>query len=132
MGSLVILRSMRHMVSMARTRTQGINGWRHDPFGIFSSFFGGSSFGDSSRGQRQRQRRGEDVVHPLKDHILEMVYPTYVKHVAQVGWDGPSGNAPSWVCRSKHECDMNIIAVCKKILFQLHRLQSTLDITTNS
>ncbi|XP_038717779.1 uncharacterized protein LOC120010919 isoform X3 [Tripterygium wilfordii] len=87
---------------------------------------------DSSRGQRQRQRRGEDVVHPLKDHILEMVYPTYVKHVAQVGWDGPSGNAPSWVCRSKHECDMNIIAVCKKILFQLHRLQSTLDITTNS
>ncbi|XP_038717780.1 uncharacterized protein LOC120010920 [Tripterygium wilfordii] len=105
-----------------------------DPFGIFSSFFGGSSFGDGSRGQRQRQRqtRGEDVVHPLKDHILEMVYPTYVKHVAQVGWDGPSGNAPSWVCCSKHECDMNIIAVCKKIILQLHRLQSTLGMASNS
>ncbi|CAL0321825.1 unnamed protein product [Lupinus luteus] len=45
----------------------------HDPFDIFQSFFGGTPFGaagGSSRGRRQR--RGEDVVHPLKvslDHL---------------------------------------------------------------
>ncbi|THU51413.1 hypothetical protein C4D60_Mb06t30770 [Musa balbisiana] len=40
-------------------------GGGHDPFDIFSSFFGGSPFGGgSSRGRRQR--RGEDVIHPLK------------------------------------------------------------------
>ncbi|KAB1199565.1 hypothetical protein CJ030_MR2G020352 [Morella rubra] len=43
----------------------GGGGGGHDPFDIFSSFFGGSPFGGgSSRGRRQR--RGEDVVHPLK------------------------------------------------------------------
>ncbi|RZS06959.1 hypothetical protein BHM03_00037716 [Ensete ventricosum] len=42
-------------------------GGGHDPFDIFSSFFGGGPFGGgggSSRGRRQR--RGEDVIHPLK------------------------------------------------------------------
>uniref|UniRef100_A0A0C9RLF2 TSA: Wollemia nobilis Ref_Wollemi_Transcript_12447_1743 transcribed RNA sequence n=1 Tax=Wollemia nobilis TaxID=56998 RepID=A0A0C9RLF2_9CONI len=42
-------------------------GGGHNPFDIFESFFGGSSpfGGGSSRGGR-RQRRGEDLVHPLK------------------------------------------------------------------
>ncbi|CAL9231118.1 unnamed protein product [Arabidopsis halleri] len=43
----------------------------HDPFDIFSSFFG-NPFGDGST-RRRRQRRGEDVVHPLKVS-LEDVY----------------------------------------------------------
>ncbi|CAN8268336.1 unnamed protein product [Cochlearia groenlandica] len=53
----------------------GGGGGGHDPFDIFSSFFGGGSpfggGGGSSRGRRQR--RGEDVVHPLKVS-LEDVY----------------------------------------------------------
>lgn len=28
---------------------------------------------------------------------MEIGYPTDVKHVAHIGWDGPSGNAPGWV-----------------------------------
>ncbi|KAF9595933.1 hypothetical protein IFM89_006214 [Coptis chinensis] len=42
-------------------------GGGHDPFDIFSSFFGGSSpFGGGGSSRGRRQRRGEDVVHPLK------------------------------------------------------------------
>lgn len=33
---------------------------------------------------------------------MEIGYPTDVKHVAHIGWDGPSGSAPSWV-RSPHK-----------------------------
>lgn len=29
---------------------------------------------------------------------MEIGYPTDVKHVAHIGWDGPSGTGPSWVC----------------------------------
>lgn len=29
---------------------------------------------------------------------MEIGYPTDVKHVAHIGWDGQSGSAPSWVC----------------------------------
>ncbi|KAL2945512.1 DnaJ protein-like protein ANJ1, partial [Bienertia sinuspersici] len=38
----------------------------HDPFDIFQSFFGGSPFGGGGSSRGRRQRRGEDVVHPLK------------------------------------------------------------------
>ncbi|OIW04042.1 hypothetical protein TanjilG_24153 [Lupinus angustifolius] len=49
----------------------GGGGGGHDPFDIFQSFFGGSPFGSGggSRGGR-RQRRGEDVVHPLKPDTI--------------------------------------------------------------
>ncbi|XP_056172072.1 CRIB domain-containing protein RIC10-like isoform X1 [Syzygium oleosum] len=33
----------------------------------------------------------------LKDREMEIGYPTDVKHVAHIGWDGPSGNGPSWM-----------------------------------
>ncbi|KAF6169994.1 hypothetical protein GIB67_034386 [Kingdonia uniflora] len=46
----------------------GGGGGGHDPFDIFSSFFGGG--GGSSRGRRQR--RGEDVVHPLKVSLEDL------------------------------------------------------------
>lgn len=51
----------------------GAGGGGHDPFDIFSSFFGGSPFGGgggSSRGRRQR--RGEDVIHPLKVSLEDL------------------------------------------------------------
>lgn len=28
---------------------------------------------------------------------MQIGYPTDVKHVAHIGWDGPSVNAPNWV-----------------------------------
>ncbi|RRT66012.1 hypothetical protein B296_00021887 [Ensete ventricosum] len=41
-------------------------GGGHDPFDIFSSFFGGGPFGGGGSSRGRRQRRGEDVIHPLK------------------------------------------------------------------
>ncbi|XP_051134405.1 dnaJ protein homolog ANJ1-like [Andrographis paniculata] len=50
----------------------------HDPFGLFSELFGGSGFGGgSSRGRRQR--RGEDVVHPLKVSLEDLYLGTSKK-----------------------------------------------------
>lgn len=56
-------------------------GGGHNPFDIFESFFGGSSpFGGagSSRGGR-RQRRGEDLVHPLKVSLEDLYNGTSKK-----------------------------------------------------
>ncbi|CAA7046426.1 unnamed protein product [Microthlaspi erraticum] len=57
----------------------GGGGGGHDPFDIFSSFFGGGSpfGGGSSRGRRQR--RGEDVVHPLKVSLEDVYLGTMKK-----------------------------------------------------
>ncbi|VAI21420.1 unnamed protein product [Triticum turgidum subsp. durum] len=52
----------------------------YDPFDIFSSFFGpsfGGGGGGSSRGRRQR--RGEDVVHPLKASLEDLYNGTSKK-----------------------------------------------------
>ena len=38
------------------------------------------------------------VVVVVKEREMEIGYPTDVKHVAHIGWDGPSDTAPSWVC----------------------------------
>ncbi|KAL6567011.1 hypothetical protein OROMI_015415 [Orobanche minor] len=56
-------------------KEQAGGGGMHDPFDIFSSFFGagGSPFGGVGGSRGRRQRRGEDVVHPLKVS-LEDVY----------------------------------------------------------
>lgn len=58
----------------------GGGGEGHNPFDIFESFFGGASpfGGGSSRGGR-RQRRGEDVVHPLKVSLEELYNGTSKK-----------------------------------------------------
>ncbi|GAU45462.1 hypothetical protein TSUD_107540 [Trifolium subterraneum] len=56
----------------------GGGGGGHDPFDIFSSFFGGGGFpGGGSRGRRQR--RGEDVVHPLKVSLEDLYLGTSKK-----------------------------------------------------
>ena len=39
--------------------------------------------------------RGMTVV---KEREMEIGHPTDVKHVAHIGWDGPNGTTPSWVC----------------------------------
>ncbi|KAF3569425.1 hypothetical protein DY000_02013160 [Brassica cretica] len=59
----------------------GGGGGGHDPFDIFSSFFGGGGGhpfgGGCSRGRRQR--RGEDVVHPLKVSLEDLYLGTTKK-----------------------------------------------------
>ncbi|XP_047321866.1 dnaJ protein homolog [Impatiens glandulifera] len=58
----------------------GSGGGGHDPFDIFQSFFGASPFGGgggSSRGRRQR--RGEDVTHPLKVSLEDLYNGTSKK-----------------------------------------------------
>ncbi|XP_057459763.1 uncharacterized protein LOC130750265 [Actinidia eriantha] len=32
-----------------------------------------------------------------KEEEMQIGYPTYVKHVAHIGCDGPSANTPSWM-----------------------------------
>ncbi|KAG2333565.1 hypothetical protein Bca52824_004745 [Brassica carinata] len=49
----------------------------HDPFDIFSTFFDSPFRGDSSRGRRQR--RGEDVVHPLRLSLEDLYLGTTKK-----------------------------------------------------
>lgn len=50
----------------------GAGGGMHDPFDIFESFFGGNPFGGGGSGRGRRQRRGDDVVHPLKVSLEEL------------------------------------------------------------
>ena len=41
------------------------------------------------------------MVESGKEEEIEIGNPTDVKHVAHIGWDGPSAtpaSAPSWVC----------------------------------
>ncbi|XP_051177869.1 dnaJ protein homolog ANJ1 [Lolium perenne] len=58
----------------------GGGGGMHDPFDIFQSFFGGGGGGFPGSGSRgRRQRRGEDVVHPLKVTLEELYNGTSKK-----------------------------------------------------
>ena len=54
----------------------GPGGGMHDPFDIFSQFFGG---GGGRGGGRRGPRKGEDVVHPLKVSLEEMYNGTEKK-----------------------------------------------------
>ena len=38
------------------------------------------------------------IVAGWRDQEMEIGYPTDVKHVAHIGWDGPSVGGPNWVC----------------------------------
>ncbi|KAG7022172.1 DnaJ protein-like protein, partial [Cucurbita argyrosperma subsp. argyrosperma] len=54
-------------------------GGGHDPFDIFQSFFGGSPFGGGGSSRGRRQRRGEDVVKPLKVSLEDLYLGTTKK-----------------------------------------------------
>ncbi|CAN6486617.1 unnamed protein product [Victoria cruziana] len=43
-----------------------------DPFEFFQSFFGGSPFGGGGSSRGKRQKRGEDLIHPLKVSLEEL------------------------------------------------------------
>ncbi|GAB4855197.1 DNAj domain protein [Ancistrocladus abbreviatus] len=51
----------------------------HDPFDIFQSFFGGDPFGGGGSSRGRRQRRGEDVIHPLKVSLEDLYNGTTKK-----------------------------------------------------
>uniref|UniRef100_A0A0D9VWX2 J domain-containing protein n=1 Tax=Leersia perrieri TaxID=77586 RepID=A0A0D9VWX2_9ORYZ len=59
---------------------EGMGGGRShaDPFDIFSSFFG-PSFGGGGSSRGRRQRRGEDVIHPLKVSLEDLYNGTSKK-----------------------------------------------------
>ncbi|XP_010923956.2 CRIB domain-containing protein RIC10 [Elaeis guineensis] len=42
-----------------------------------------------------------------KEHEMEIGYPTDVKHVAHIGWDGASANSPSWMNEFKTSNDFS-------------------------
>lgn len=42
---------------------------------------------------------------------MEIGYPTDVKHVAHIGWDGPSGTAPSWMNEFKTGPDFTATSI---------------------
>ncbi|RLN41545.1 hypothetical protein C2845_PM01G33890 [Panicum miliaceum] len=57
----------------------GGGGAHADPFDIFSSFFGPSFGGGGGSSRGRRQRRGEDVVHPLKVSLEDLYNGTSKK-----------------------------------------------------
>ncbi|XP_039008835.1 CRIB domain-containing protein RIC10-like [Hibiscus syriacus] len=47
----------------------------------------------------------------VKEREMEIGYPTNVKHVAHIGWDGPSGSAPSWMNEFKTDPDFTATSI---------------------
>ncbi|GAB4826629.1 hypothetical protein Ancab_033524 [Ancistrocladus abbreviatus] len=47
----------------------------------------------------------------VKEREMEIGYPTDVKHVAHIGWDGPDGSAPSWMSEFKTSADFSVASV---------------------
>ncbi|XWS18228.1 hypothetical protein CRYUN_Cryun32bG0025200 [Craigia yunnanensis] len=47
----------------------------------------------------------------VKEREMEVGYPTDVKHVAHIGWDGPSGIAPSWMNEFKTGPDFTATSI---------------------
>ncbi|KAL4387458.1 hypothetical protein GQ457_09G001510 [Hibiscus cannabinus] len=47
----------------------------------------------------------------VKEREMEIGYPTDVKHVAHVGWDGPSGTPPSWMNEFKTGPDFTAASI---------------------
>ncbi|XP_041011522.1 dnaJ protein homolog [Juglans microcarpa x Juglans regia] len=60
------------------TLKEGMGGG-HDLFDIFQSFFGGSPFGGGGSNRGQRQRRVDDVIHPLKVSLEDLYNGTSKK-----------------------------------------------------
>ncbi|XP_057450299.1 CRIB domain-containing protein RIC10-like [Lotus japonicus] len=43
----------------------------------------------------------------VKEREMDIGYPTDVKHVAHIGWDGPTGSGPSWMNEFKTAPDFS-------------------------
>ncbi|XVF27825.1 hypothetical protein REPUB_Repub14bG0142500 [Reevesia pubescens] len=58
------------------------------------------------------------VVVVVKEREIEIGYPTEVKHVAHIGWDGPSGTAPSWMNEFKTRPDFTATSIANSRDFE--------------
>ncbi|XP_015162375.1 CRIB domain-containing protein RIC11-like [Solanum tuberosum] len=47
----------------------------------------------------------------VKDRELEIGGPTDVKHVAHIGWEGPSGGAPTWMKSFKAGPEFSVTSI---------------------
>ncbi|GMH05336.1 hypothetical protein Nepgr_007176 [Nepenthes gracilis] len=47
----------------------------------------------------------------VKEREMEIGYPTDVKHLAHIGWDGPDGSAPSWMSEFRIAADSSVASV---------------------
>ncbi|KAB2029632.1 hypothetical protein ES319_D05G177300v1 [Gossypium barbadense] len=47
----------------------------------------------------------------VKEREMEIGYPTDVKHVTHIGWDGSSGTAPSWMNEFKTDPDFTATSI---------------------
>lgn len=56
-----------------------------------------------------------------KDIDMEIGYPTEVKHVAHVGWEGSSGSAPAWVKLSL-SLSFCLVFICFYFYFCLRKI----------
>lgn len=63
---------------------------------IFSSIMS-KLFPQSQWKNGRWQLKTVDYADDQKEPEMQIGYPTDVKHVAHIGWDGPSANTPSWV-----------------------------------
>jgi len=67
---------------------------------VGTTVFSSSSTKSHSSTKWQRFKKGLKVLSHIfvsTDHEMEIGYPTDVRHVAHIGWDGPSVNGPSWM-----------------------------------
>ncbi|XP_043690142.1 CRIB domain-containing protein RIC10 [Telopea speciosissima] len=46
-----------------------------------------------------------------EEHEMEIGYPTDVKHVAHIGWDNQSSNAPTWMNEFKCSSDFSAMSL---------------------
>lgn len=67
---------------------------------VGTTVFSSSSTKSRASTKWQRLKKGLRALSQIfvsTDHEMEIGYPTDVKHVAHIGWDGPSVNGPSWM-----------------------------------
>ncbi|KAD0527121.1 hypothetical protein E3N88_44125 [Mikania micrantha] len=56
----------------------------------------------------------------MKEREMEIGYPTDVKHLAHIGWDGSSGSAPSWMNEFKTAPDFASTSIGNAALLCQH------------
>lgn len=67
---------------------------------VETTMFSSSSTKSHVSTKWQRLKKGLRAISQIfvsTEHEMEIGYPTDVKHVAHIGWDGPSVNGPSWM-----------------------------------
>nr|GMC89844.1 CRIB domain-containing protein RIC10-like [Ipomoea batatas] len=63
---------------------------------------------------------------------IQIGYPTDVKHVAHIGWDGQTGAAPSWMKEFKQGPDFAATSIGKSDLGESMRKQSGSELHSNA